>query len=833
MRSEFYEDFPQLAARTTWTYSGTPEALAELLTMAGVEVEGVITRGGHLDKVVVAQILSREQHPNADRLSVCKVNDGSGQPPRQIVCGAKNFKEGDKVPLALPGAELPGDVKISVGKLRGVESEGMLCSAKELRLADDAEGLLILSPEAPVGMAVGELFPPDTIFDLEITPNRSDLLSHFGLAREVAALSGATLKNPLEAMETPPGGDPVAHLLVVVAANAREACPFYTARVIEDVQVGPSPEWLRSRLESVGVRSINNVVDVTNYVMMELGQPLHAFDATAVGLSGIGVRWASPGEELKALDGRTYKLSPHHLVIAQVSDEKAVGESVEGLAGVMGGEESGVTAATTRIILESAYFAPAGIRRTSRELGLSSEASYRFERGVDPEGVLDASRRAEDLLLQVCGGTSLGLVQTRAFHGHDGHDNEAAEPVPLRLSRVEQMLGEPITTARVDEILTGFGLERVGGTPDEDEDEEDETEWIVPSYRLDLRREIDLIEEIVRVHGLDRVESRIGGWVAPSSAVDKEYDFQISLKRRLAGMGFVEARSATLVRHDPSTGSLALVPSPLLPAGATLKNPLNEENSGLRGTLLLGLLAAAGRNVRQGVANLRLFEIGRVFDAKFSPGKPEPWLVSLVMTGSAQPHSWRHGNTTRVLDLYDLRAVLQDLVSTAKVEFRPVTSSFGPNASVGLVAEVLLNGQFAGGVAQLAPARVKELELRGDVFMAELRISTLASAKEFTPLPRFPSVTRDLAVVVDHTFYHGQIDDALRSAKEPLLSSVELFDVFTDDRGEKIAAGKKSLAYSLTFRAEDRTLRAEEVNAAHARLKGVLQAGFGGLQFRE
>ena len=359
-------------------YADTPEALAELLTMAGVEVEGVETRGGHLDKVVVAQVLSREQHPNADRLSVCKVDDGSGQPPRQIVCGAKNFKEGDKVPLALPGAELPGDVKIKVGKLRGVESEGMLCSAKELRLADDAEGLLILSPEAPVGMAIGELFPPDTIFDLEITPNRSDLLSHFGLAREVAALSGAALeKTRSTAMETPPGGDPAAHLLVVVAANAREACPFYTARVIEDVQVGPSPEWLRSRLESVGVRPINNVVDITNYVMMECGQPLHAFDAAHVGLSGIGVRLASPGEQLKALDGRTYKLAEHHLVIAQVSDEKEVGESVEGLAGIMGGEESGVTAATKRIILGERLLRTGGIRRTSRELGLSSEASYR------------------------------------------------------------------------------------------------------------------------------------------------------------------------------------------------------------------------------------------------------------------------------------------------------------------------------------------------------------------------------------------------------------------------------------------------------------------------
>ena len=806
-------------------YDGTPDALAELLTMSGVEVEGIETRGGGLQKVVVAQVLSREQHPNADRLSVCRVDDGSGQPPRQIVCGAKNFKEGDKVPLALPGAVLPGDVKINVGKLRGVESEGMLCSAKELRLADDAEGLLILSPGAPVGMAVGELYPPDTILDLEITPNRPDLLSHVGLAREVAALSGATFKNPLDAMETPPGGEPVTPLPVVVAANAREACPFYTARVLEDLQVGPSPDWLRSRLESVGLRSINNVVDVTNFVMLELGQPLHAFDAGKVGISGIGVRLASHDEQLKALDGRTYKLAPHHLVIAQVSDEKGHGEEPEGLAGIMGGEDSGVMAETKSIILESAYFTPAGIRRTSRELGLSSDASYRFERGVDPEGVLAASRRAEDLLLQICGGTSQGVTQSQTFHGHDGHDNVGTQPVPLRHTRVAQMLGEPITGARIEQILTGFGLERAdGGVVFDDEDTENEpteTTWRVPSYRLDLRREADLIEEIVRVHGLDRVGGRIGGWVAPSSPTDREYDFQMNLKRHLAAAGFAEARGSSLVRRDPAAG------------GVGLKNPLNEENADLRGSLLPGLLAAAGRNARQGTAGLRLFEVGRRFTPDAPAGQPEPTFLALLMTGPSQLPAWRHGGDARTLDLYDLRATLESLAGHAAVELRPTTAAPG----FALAADVLLNGQPVGNFLQLAPERAQALELRGDVLLAELPVAALAAtaseARTFTPLARFPSVKRDLAVVVDRTVNHGQIDAALRGAKEPLLTSVELFDVFTDDAGEKIATDKKSLAYSLTYRAEDRTLRAEEVNAAHARLKGVLQAAFTGLQFRE
>ena len=382
-------------------YDGSPEALAELLTMAGVEAEGIETRGLDLPKVVVAQILSREQHPNADRLSVCRVDDGSGaHPPRQIVCGAKNFQVGDRVPLALPGAVLPGDVRIKVGKLRGIESDGMLCSARELRLSDDAEGLLILAPDARVGAPISEIFPGDTILDLEITPNRSDLLSHLGLAREVHALSGRPL---LPAVAVAAGGGWPADgesgaVRVAVAAEARGACPYYTARVLEGVQVGPSPEWLRQRLEAVGLRSINNVVDVTNFVMLELGQPLHAFDAAHIGEAGIEVRLAHPGEELLALDGRTYKLAPDHLVIAQH------GGRAEGLAGVMGGEESGVKAGTTRIILEAACFSARGIRRTARTLGLNSDASYRFERGVDPAGVLAAARRAEGLLRELAGG---------------------------------------------------------------------------------------------------------------------------------------------------------------------------------------------------------------------------------------------------------------------------------------------------------------------------------------------------------------------------------------------------------------------------------------------
>src|SRR5438552_6159547 len=358
-----------------------PEEIADLLTRAGIETENIETRGAKIDNVIVSQITASSRHPNADRLTVCEVNDGSGT-KRQIVCGATNYKVGDKVPLALPGAKLPNGTEIRKSKLRGVESEGMLCSPIELGLGEDASGLLILSPEAKVGASISDLFPSDTILDVEITPNRGDLLSHYGLAREIAALTGKKLKStPRDAkIETRKTG---------VAITSTRECPFFSARKIDNVKVGASPQWLRAKIESVGIRSINNVVDVSNFVMLELGQPTHAFDAHKLD-GDINVRLARDGEKFLALDGKTYALTPDTLIIAD--DKRAVG-----IAGVMGGEESGVTDSTRNVLLESAYFLPASVRRTARDLNLPSDASYRFERGVDPQMIFAASRRAREL----------------------------------------------------------------------------------------------------------------------------------------------------------------------------------------------------------------------------------------------------------------------------------------------------------------------------------------------------------------------------------------------------------------------------------------------------
>ncbi|HZE12990.1 MAG TPA: phenylalanine--tRNA ligase subunit beta, partial [Chthoniobacterales bacterium] len=479
------------------------DELADLLTMAGIEIEGIEKRGANFDKVVVTQIKASEQHPNADRLSVCQVDDGSGQ-PRQIVCGAKNYKVGDKVPLALPGAVLAGDLKIKPSKLRGVESQGMLCSPSELGLSEDSDGLLILSPEAKIGEPIASLFPEDTILDVEITPNRGDLLSHFGLARDIAALTGVA-KPSSRSGEGPSGW------AGSVVISAPKECPFISFRKIDNVKVGPSPDWLRARIESVGIRSINNIVDISNFVMIELGQPTHAFDADKL-KGAMNVRAAREGEKFLALDGKTYVLNPDNLVIAD--EERAVG-----LAGVMGGEETGVSETTKNILLEAAWFLPTSIRRTARTLNLPSDASYRFERRVDPGMVLAASNRAAELMREIAGANPAAEIAT------GGKLPSPPADVALRYHDVDELIGVSILPTRIDEILQRFGLQPASSS-------KEQSSWRIPSYRFDLQRDVDLIEEIVRAFGIANVPLRYRSSFTPESEADRNHDFEAGVRER-------------------------------------------------------------------------------------------------------------------------------------------------------------------------------------------------------------------------------------------------------------------------------------------------------------
>ena len=756
--------------------------LETLLRRAGLEVAAIHERGVAIDKVVVAEILESVQHPNADRLSVCKVNDGSAH-PRQIVCGAKNYKVGDKVPLALPGAVLPGDFKIKPGKLRGVESEGMMCSAKELRLAEDAQGLLILPPESVAGTPLTELFPTETILELEITPNRADWLSHLGVAREIAVFTGSPVKNP--APPLPAQVEQASRLL----SDPADKATFYTLRKISGVQVAPSPQWLVDRLASVGLRSINNVVDITNYVLFELGQPLHAFDAAKIS-GDIRVRAAAEGENFHALDGKEYKLPAGSLVIADNNGPVA-------LAGVMGGEGSGVTESTTDILLESAFFEPSRVRRASRSLGLFSDSSYRFERGVDPEGVATASARAVELILQLAGGTASEILEAAG-------ELPPRTKISLRHDRVRSVLGLEISDTEIDAALVRVGLINSGGG-----------QWEIPGYRREILREADLIEEVARVVGIEKIPSRAEGLFAGSSDADLAYDFAMDLRRRLAGMGFHEARTSTLVSNADAAD---------FGESVALKNPFGDDQSQLRNSLLPGLFAAVVRNLDQGAKSIRLFEVGRVF----SPAGEFPRLA-LVATGDRFSADWR-GGATRSWDIFDLLGAVRDL---GGVETNPLST---PPSPFGAAAEVFLHGKKIGLLGQLHPGVTRKLGANAPVLAAEFDLATwrtLVSRDCMTsPLAKFPGSARDIAFTAPLSLPYGEVRAAIESLKEPLLESIGLFDIFTDPKGEKIPADKKSLAVSLSFRSPERTLTADEVNAATDRIRAALRAK-AGIEFRE
>jgi phenylalanyl-tRNA synthetase beta chain len=754
------------------------DEIVEALIFSGVEVEGIERRGADLDQVVVAQIDSFAQHPNADRLNVFQVNDGSGI-ARQIVCGAKNFKAGDKVPLALPGATLPGGFKIKVSKLRGVESEGMLCSAKELKLADDSAGLLILDPSAGVGEPLSELFPPDTILDMEATPNRPDLLSYFGVARELAALlnlSGPTRNEPKT------NSEPSLQDATRVAIFAPDACPFYTARIIRGVKVGPSPAWLVGHLEASGLRSINNVVDVTNFILLDLGQPLHAFDLARLS-GGIRVRYAEQDEKLLALDGKDHALRPDDLLIADAEKPLAI-------AGVMGGEGSGVTTATVDLLLESAYFAPAAVRRVSRRLGLISDSSFRFERGVDPEAVIFSSRRATDLILETAGGVAEeALVSAGAMP-------VLRHTVEMRPARCETLLGMPVPNSA--DLLKRLGLKSVGVN-----------RWETPSYRPDLEREVDLIEEVCRLAGIDRIPANVVSIATPVSEPDREHDALMRLRQRLVGFGLFEARSLKLV-DEGALDYLLESKSDVL----RLRNPLVAEQEILRPSLIPGLVRAAERNFNRGSTSVALFEIGKVF----RPGSREERVdLAVILSGERQARSWNQ--SAESFDLFDLKGMLQRALRVDLNWLRGRPTEFAP-----LVCDMVGAGnEIVGHVGQVRPGLAKEIGARGPLFVAEITINqTAAQTFKYKPLDRFPGTSRDVAFVAPLALKYREVHDTFRSAGEPLLVDVQLFDLFVDPSGQKVASDKKSMACSLTYRSSERTLTHEEVGAAHDRLKSRL-----------
>ncbi|MEM6910576.1 MAG: phenylalanine--tRNA ligase subunit beta [Verrucomicrobiota bacterium] len=763
------------------------EELDRLLTFAGIEVEGLETIGLESEQVVVAQIKAAEPHPDADRLKVCRVDAGTGQ-DLQIVCGATNYQLGDKVPLALIGAVLPGDFKIKESKLRGVSSHGMLCSGKELGVGDDHAGLLLLDPALPLGKPFQEIVPPDTILELEITPNRPDLLSHLGLARELAALTGRELKSPPALSAIPAQTSSESELTLHDPAG----CPFYSARIIRGVQVKESPAWLQDKLTAIGLRPINNLVDITNFVLMEMGQPLHVFDLAK--LAGpLQVRGATAGEPFQALDGETYALSEADLVIADAQKPVA-------LAGVMGGLESGVSATTTDLLLEAAYFTPSRVRRTSHRHHLHSDSSYRFERGVDPQQILGASELATKWILELAGG------QAQEPLACQGQLPAAPPAVPFHPERAHHYLGGHLPEGSGREILRKLGLS-----------ETEPNLWQPPTWRLDLPRHIDLVEEIARVAGLDDVPTTTTSAPAESSPADLARDYANRLRSTLAARGYQEARTIKLTSPAANAGA----PWPSL-SPVSIKNPLSEDYSQLRGSLVPGLLEVLERNLRFGAESLAFFEMGTTF-SQGAETTAEQSTLGLLLAGPRTGRSWVDPKPEDS-QVFDLKGLLESLLPAAAFKWVPLDL---PQAA--LAVEIRVGKNKLGRLGLLPPALARDLGYQGEISFAEVDLSkwttlALRPNHSYQEPPKFPVISRDVAMEVPFELPNRDLAGFFKGLHEPLLVAAEPFDVFTDPSGEKLAPDRKSVAYSLTYRDASKTLTSEEVDAAHARVLEKLKS---------
>ncbi len=814
-------------------FNWSPEELTERLTMLGLEVEGVQKISGAFDGIVVAQVISRDKHPGADKLSLCRVNDGTGE--RQIVCGAQNFKAGDKVPLILPGASLPlkaGDKEpftIKVGKIRGVESHGMLCSHEELGLDPEAiglkkeDGLLILREDAKVGQPFGEYLGrsgSDVVYDLEVTPNRPDLNSVIGIAREIAAVTGNELKIPaIVFLNT--DSEPIADM-VSVRNDEPELCPRYTVRIVRSVKIGPSPDWLRSLLEKVGIRSINNVVDITNYVMLESGQPLHAFDYKLLKGNGanppkIIIRRANEGEKFTTLDGKERALTNQMLLIADETQAVA-------LAGIMGGKNSEIHAGTETVLIESAYFKPQNIRATSKKLELRTDASYRFERGGDV-GICDwASRRAAQLICDLADGQLLG-------HAIDDYPQKAqAKEITLHFAKSKDLLGIGISHLNQVSNLNRLGLNTVSQQPGE-------CTFSVPSWRVDLKREVDLIEEVGRLFGIDKIPSTPPRGALGANAFDSVYDQIGEVRRILAGLGLNEAQGQTLLGKSEvrSQNEEEIV---------ALANPLSSDMDVLRPSLLPGLIHSLRHNINRKNYDVALFEIGRVFtNARSADGSSagsadketrgqaarapkENRSIAIAITGQRALNFWSGEERDAKFDAYDLKGLVEEFIE----QFGLRGVAFGKRAeSTPLFLEsaaVTLGGKFPlGELGQLLPSLAKKYDLRDGVFLAEFNLDLLltkrSAGKNFKSLPQFPSSRRDVAMIVPEAVTHESVLSAVKQTKPANLEAMELFDVF---RGKHVPEGQKSLAYAFTYRAADKTLTEAEINAAHEKIVAAFKA---------
>ncbi len=770
-----------------------PHELARILTMTGVEVDSVKDLSGEIEGVVTARITSKEKHPNADRLSLCSVTTGNEE--FQIVCGATNMNPGDRVALALVGAKLPGGFKIKKSKIRGVLSQGMMCSESELGLKDESEGILILPEDTPPGVDIRDaLSLKDFILEISVTPNRGDVLSIKGLAREIAAVTGVgfILAEEGEGEEPEP-----THDLIDIAVEDEKACPRYTAMVIEGVKVGPSPDFISSRLIAHGLRPVNNVVDITNYILLELGQPMHAFDLDKIKDKTIRVRPDKKGETLPAIDGTNIEFEGSSAVVI------ADGGGPVAAGGIMGGEPTSVTEKTSRILLESAFFDPSTIRRASKTIGLASDSSYRFERGVDICDVRVALVRAAAMIIDLTGGRAPGGVI-------DIYPNRfTPQDLELSLARTEEMLGVEIEKTDIIKKFTALGMDvRSAG------DDEDTLICSPPSFRTDMTSVVDLVEEAARLIGYDQIPAKMPLVPLDSASSPQSLTLKKKIKGLLISFGLTEVVNYSFVSGDifslyGGTGG-----------GVTILNPLSSDQSVMRGSLLPGLIKNLQLNLDRETKTVRIFELAPVFHGGVS-APVESWKVAGLIHGQNAPLTW--DQKAEPLDFYDMKGLVEGLLEGLGLNATlSVTAYEGPDKGFfhpGRSASLSLDGNSLAVLGELHPELRQTLDIKGEVFLFELDIealpASLISSRTFSPLPKFPASERDVALLVDQDLPYREIIAAINEINTKLIEMVDLFDVYC---GDKIPVGQKSLAFRIRYRSPLKTLTHNEVEKAHERL---------------
>ena len=770
--------------------------LAEALTMAGLEVEALVDRYAYLDRVVVGRIVEMAPHPQGDSLSLCRVDVDSGT--RSVVCTATNIKEGDLVPMALPGAQLPSGDTVEAGRIRGQASEGMLCSEAELALGTDGSGVLLLPETAEPGPGVAvALGLSDTIMEFDLTPNRPDCLSIIGIAREVAAILRVPLRYPK--VKLPPGETPIEELSSVTI-EAPDHCPRYTARVVRNVKVAPSPFWLQDRLHSVGLRAINNVVDVTNFVLMETGQPLHAFDFDRLAEHRIVVKTAQEGQTFTTLDGTEHTLGSDMLMICD-------GKRPVALAGIMGGLESEIEDQTTRVLIESAYFNPITTRRTAKRLGLSTESSHRFERGVDPVGVRSALDRAAQLMVELAGGELA-----------EGVIDVYSRPIPERVIQLSVKKTNRVLGTRLSQDVVGNYLRSVG--LDVEPLDEDRLRVVPPTFRVDITRPEDLMEEVARLRGYDRIPTTHPVSHVVAGKPDKKLLVRDLLRQLLVGCGFSEIVTYSFIGRDACDRLLLHDQDPRRRLVSIL-NPLTEDQTVMRSSLLPGLLATMYRNSKQRNENLKIFELGKVFlyppvqDQDQLPEETE--MISGLWTGARQVKTW-HFEESKV-DFYDIKGVIEALCAALNitgVRFTPLTGSDFPYLKPGHAAQIQVGNERLGAVGELSGEILTSFGLKQVAYCYDLNFDRLvyhvSEEKRARTLSRFPATTRDLALILTNTVEAQAVLDFIEGMRQALVEGVEIFDIYA---GSPIPEGSKSIGLRFTYRSFERSLTDDEVNSIH------------------